>query len=103
MSSLDEFINLIGETDVVKEVTRAVKLEPAKLLCNICVEYQKTSRPVPDHNLNLVGYLRDVALRALLSAGMIEEKTGGSLSLYEYEPTEKGCAQFAKIMPECNY
>lgn len=97
MTDLNEFVGLIEQTEEIKSVIRSVKLEPARLLCNICCDYQETGVPVPDHRLNLVGYLLDVALRALLSAGLIEEKPGGRRSLYVYKPTEKGLEQYEKM------
>ncbi len=97
MNGLDEFIDLIEETEAVKGVVKSLKLEPAKLLRDICLEYRETGHPIPDYKLNLVGYLREIALRALISADLIEEKSGGRLSLYVYEPTEKGLDQFVKL------
>ncbi|MFO8143733.1 MAG: hypothetical protein R6T78_03545 [Dehalococcoidales bacterium] len=97
MSDLNEFVSLIEQTEKVKSVIRSVKLEPARLLCSICRDCRKTGAPVPDYSLNLVGYLLDVPLRALLSAGLIEEKSGGRRSLYIYQPTEKGLEQCEKM------
>ena len=76
---------------------RTVKEEPAHLLGDICREYKKTGKPVPDYYLNPVGYLGDAALKATLSLVLITRQHGGSLSLYSYEPTPKGLEQYEKL------
>ncbi|MGB2856319.1 MAG: hypothetical protein WBC61_06720, partial [Dehalococcoidia bacterium] len=59
----------------------ALEKEPVTLLYAICKE------PVPDHHLHVSGYLKEVALRALLSTGLLERQLGGRLSIYSYKPT----------------
>jgi hypothetical protein len=44
-----------------------------------------------------MGYMGGAALKALLAAGLIRQHSGGRLSLYTYEPTEKGLEQYKKL------
>jgi hypothetical protein len=93
MGSLDDFAALIEATEVMQQLARSLKEEPARLLGYICREYEKTGEPVPDHHLNLVGYLSEVSLRALILAGLVHQQVGGWSSLYRYEPTPEGTKQ----------
>lgn len=61
MSALDDFTTLIQETETIKQMIRSLKEEPAYLLGSICRQYEKTGRPVPDHQLNITGYLGEVS------------------------------------------
>ena len=103
MSAINDFAALVEATEVVQHVLRSVKVEPAHLLGDICGEYRKSGQSVPDHHLRLTGYLGEVALKALLSSGMISQQPGGKLSLYSYEPTPEGMAQFDKLEAEGFY
>jgi hypothetical protein len=97
MSAIDDFTALMEKTEVMKQVLKSLKEEPAQLLGDICREYQKTGQPVPDHRLRFVGYMGEAALKALLSAGLIKRQSGGRLSLYCFEPTPEGLKQFEKL------
>jgi hypothetical protein len=96
-SALDDFANLLGTTDVVRQVLKSLKEEPAYLLRDICREYLRTGEPVPDHRLRLAGYMAAVTLKALLSSGLIRQLPGGRLSIYTYEPTTEGLDQCDRL------
>ena len=97
MSAIDDFNELLSETEVIQQVYRSVREEPAHLLGKICSEYQKTKEAIPDHHLRIAGYISETALKALLSAGLIKRQSGGTLSVFCYEPTKKGQEQYAKL------
>jgi hypothetical protein len=97
MSAIDDFTALMEKTEVMQQVLKSLKEEPAQLLGDVCREYQKTGQPVADHRLRFVGYMGEAALKALLSAGLIKRQSGGRLSLYCFEPTPEGLKQFEKL------
>ena len=103
MSAIDDFATLLETTEVMKQVVKSLKEEPAHLLGDICREYQRTGQPVPDHRLHFVGYMGEAALKALLSAGLIRRQSGGRLSLYSYEPTPGGLEQYEKLKADGLY
>jgi len=93
MGAFDDFVALIEVTEVMQQMTRSLREEPARLLCDICREYEATGQPVPDHHVNLVGYLGETLLKALISAGLVRQQPGSWVSLYCYEPTPEGMKQ----------
>jgi len=97
MTAIDDFATLLETTEVMRQVLRSVREEPAYLLRDICRDHQRTGLAVPDHCLQLIGYMGGAALKALLAAGLIRQHSGGRLSLYTYEPTEKGLEQYKKF------
>ena len=103
MSAIDDFVTLLEMTEVMKQVLKSLKEEPAHLLGDICREYQRTGQSMPDHHLQFVGYMGEAALKALLSAGLIRRQPGGRLSLYCYEPTSEGLAQYEKLKADNFY
>jgi hypothetical protein len=103
MSAIDDFVTLLETTEVMKQVLKSLKEEPAHLLGDICREYQRSGQSMPDHRLQFVGYMGEAALKALLSAGLIRRQPGGRLSLYCYEPTPEGLAQYEKLKADNFY
>ncbi len=97
MNAVDDFFALLKDTEPVREALKGLREEPAHLLGDICIEHSRTGQPVPDHRLHLASYTREVGLRALLAAGLIERETGGHLSLFSYKPTADGLAQWEKL------
>jgi len=97
MSAIDNFALLLSTTEVMKQVLKSLKEEPAHILGDICREYQITGQSMPDHRLQLTGYLGGAALTALLSARMIKRQSEGTLSLYSYEPTSEGLEQYERL------
>lgn len=103
MSALDDFASRLANTDVLKQMLKSLREEPAYLLGNVCREYEKTSQPVPDHRLQSIGYMGEAGLRALLAAGLIKRQSGGMFSLYSYEPTAEGLQQYEKLKADDFY
>jgi hypothetical protein len=103
MAAIDDFATLLETTEVIKQMRKGLREEPAHLLGDICREYEKTSQPVPDHHLQFVGYMGEAALKALLAAGLIKRQSGGILSLYSYEPTREGLEQYEKLKADGFY
>lgn len=103
MNAIDNFALLLETTEVMKQVLKSLKEEPAHLLSDICREYQRTGQPVPDPRLQFTGYLGEAALTALLSARMIKRQSGGTLCLYSYEPTSEGLEQYERLKADGFY
>ena len=103
MSALERFSELMETTEVVRQVRKSLKEEPAHLLGEICREFEKTRIPVPDHRLRFVGYMGEAALKALISAGLVRRQPGGRLSLYCYEPTAEGLEHYQSLKAEGFY
>jgi len=103
MSAFDDFAALLEGAEAVKPILRSVREEPALLLGQVCREYQATGQPVPDHNLSFAGYLGEIAVRALVSAELIRQLPGGSVSLYCYDPTPEGLEHYRGLKAEGFY
>jgi len=103
MSALDQLATTLQATDVMQQVLSSTREDPARLLGQICREYEKRKNPVSDHSIALVGYMGEVSLKALVSAGLITRSTGGSRSLYCYEPTAEGLRQHENLKAEGFY
>jgi hypothetical protein len=103
MSAIDDFVALVETTEVMKQVIRSLRQEPAHLLDEICQDYQRTGHPVPDHRLRFTGYMGEAALKALLSIGLVKRYSGGTTALYTYEPTAEGLAQYEKLRADGFY
>jgi hypothetical protein len=103
MSAIDNFAILLETTEVIKQVLKSLKEEPARLLGDICREYQRTGQSVPDHHLRFTGYLGEAALKPLLSAGLLRRQSGGTLSLYSSEPTSEGLEQYERLKADGFY
>jgi len=103
MGALDDFFTLLEATEVMQQVIRSLKEEPAYLLGHICREYERTGRAVPDHHLNLVGYLGEASLKALISAKLVRQQLGDRLALYCYEPTDEGIKQYEGLKADNFY
>jgi len=100
MSAIEEFSALIEKTDVMQQVVKSLKEEPANLLTSICQQYRDGGKPVPDHRLRLAGYMSEAALKALIAAGMVKRHPGGGLAVYTFEPTAAGLAECEKLTAE---
>ncbi len=93
MSTLDDFLTLIERTEVIEQAVKSLKEKPVRLLHSICQEFERTGEPALDHRISIVGFIGEVSLKALLTAGMISQRPGNRLSLYRYQPTERGLEQ----------
>ena len=101
--AIDDFAALLETTEVMKQVLKSLKEEPAHLLGDICREYQQSGELVPDHRLQFFGYLGEASLEALLSVGLIRRYPGGRLSLHSYEPTAEGLEQYERLKADGFY
>ena len=100
MGAYEDLIERLRQTDVMQQVLAALEKEPVALLYAICKEYEASNNPVPDHHLPIVGYLKEVALRTLLSGGLLERQPGGRLSVYSYTPTSDGIECYRRLENE---
>ena len=100
MSIYEDFVATINRTDTMKALHRNLEEEPAKLLGNICKEYEETQKAVPDHHLNLAGYFSEAILRTLVAADLVIKEPEDRLSLYGYTPTETGLRYYKGMLSE---
>ena len=100
MGAFDDFLTEIKKTETMQALLESLEKGSAELLKSICQEYEATSKPVPDHHLNLTGYFREALLRVLLSANMITKEKSDRLSLYCYKPTETGLNYYKSMLAE---
>lgn len=96
-NELDDFLSLVGKTEIMQQVEKSLREEPVRILEIICREHEKTGQPVPDYRLRLSGFIGEVSLKALLQAGLISQQSGGRVSIYAYSPTEAGLKQYQSI------
>jgi hypothetical protein len=100
MGTFEDFVDLVRKTETMQALLQSLEKEPAKLLGNICREYEKTNKAVPDHHLNLAGYFGEAMLRALVSANLITREPEDRFSLYGYKPTETGLKYYKAMLDE---
>lgn len=103
MSAMDDFAALVESTELMEQVLKGIREEPAHLLGDICREYERTGQPVPDHRLQFIGYIGEATPRVLISAGLVRQQTGDRLSIYTYEPTPAGREQYEKLKADGFY
>ena len=100
MSAYEDFVDVVKGTETMQALLQNLEKEPAKLLVNICREYEAANEAVPDHHLNLAGYFGEAMLRALVSANMVTREPGDRFSLYGYKPTEVGLRYYKAMLDE---
>jgi len=100
MGVFEDFVDLVKQTETMQAILQGLEREPAKLLAAICREYEVTGKAVPDHHLNLAGYLSEAMLRALVSANLITKEREDRFSLYVYQPTEEGLKYYKAMLAE---
>lgn len=96
----EEFLQIVRQTEVMQQVLTDFEEEPARLLISICKNYEVSRELVPDHHFHPSGYVGQVALRALVSAGLVERQAGDRFSLYRYKPTPAGMEYYVKLTSE---
>ena len=89
-STREELENLLGELGPIRELTQEARRYPVEILRQVCTLHQRTGAPVGDHTLSRTPYLGDVAIRALVEGGLIENTDPGHYAMYAYLPTKKG-------------
>lgn len=92
--------SILRRTEVMQQVEKGFKEEPAQILRVICSEHEKTGQPVPDYRLHLSGYIGEVSLKALVASGLVKQESGGRVSIYTYSPTEAGQKIYQKHVKE---
>ena len=100
MGVFEDFIDRVKQTETMQALLQGLEREPAKLLSAICREYEVTGKAVPDHHLNLAGYLSEAMLRALVSANLVTKEREDRFSLYVYKPTEEGLKYYKSMLEE---
>jgi len=103
MSAIDDFTAFLENTETMKQVLKSLREEPARLLGNICREHERTGQPVPDHRLQLIGYLGESMPNILISAGLVKRQDGDRFSIYTYKPTPEGMEQYTKLKADGFY
>jgi hypothetical protein len=100
VSAYEELVRKAKETETIRRVLADLEKEPARLLFEICREYEACLEPVPDHRIHLPGYLGEISLKALLAAGLLDIETGRRLSIYQYKPTTEGLEWYRRLVQE---
>ena len=99
-SAREEAEKRIHATDAVREITEELRLYPVRLLRQIVAEHRRRNAPAPDHVLEIVPYLGETALRALVEAGLTERVDDSAYSMRAYAPTSDGIALDARMDSE---
>jgi len=102
-SAQHKFLNRIKKTEVVDYLLKSLDEEPVRLLGVICRTYEKTGQPVADHQIHPSGYIGEIALKALVTAGLVKMLPGQRHALFLYEPTEEGIEVFKDMEKEGAY
>ena len=89
-SALQELQELVDSLGPVRDLVEQIHRRPVELLRQVCAQHRERGGPVPDHSLGLSSYLGDVAIRALLVGGLIEQDTTDRHALQAYVPTSRG-------------
>jgi len=100
MGAYADLVRKLRKTEVMREVLASLEREPVALLYAICREYESSGEPVPAHHLRTSGYLTEAALRALVSAGLLQREPGGRLSVYSYRPTSEAMSCYRRLVAE---
>jgi hypothetical protein len=98
MSAFTEFIEEIKKTDVMRRVLNLLEKEPAYMLKVICKEFEASGNALPDHRLQLNGFIEDISLKAFVAAEYVSSEDGGRMSLYQYRPTDKGIQKYRYLL-----
>lgn len=100
MSTVQDLRDLLARTTPIHELMEAARQHPVELFLRIAGEYERTGQPVADHQLGLIHYVSDVALRALAEAGLIQQQAQGRHFIRAFVPTPKGQEYFHRIQSE---
>jgi len=100
MSTFEDFVDVVKQTETMQSLLQNLEREPAKLLAAVCREHAATGKAVPDHHLNLAGYFGEAMLRALVSANLITREREDRFSIHVYKPTEEGLKYYKAMLKE---
>ncbi len=102
-SAHHKFLSRIKKTEVVDYLLKSLDQEPVRLLGVVCRAYEKMGQPVPDHQIHPSGYVGEIAIKALVGAGLLKMLPGQRQALFLYEPTEEGLKVFKELDKEGVY
>ena len=102
MTSYKNFTSLMQQTEVVQRVADDLVTESARILRDVVKKFEETGEPVGDYHLpSTLGYFGEVALKALVEAGQLEEVSSeGTGTLHRIKPTRKGNSSYKKLKKE---
>lgn len=100
MGSFEEFDTALHGTKIVQRVRRSLTIEATQALQQICREFERTGKPLPDHHLSSGGYMGEMIVKALIEAGLIEETEAERRAVRQYGPTERGRAFYRALLEE---
>ena len=99
-SARQEAEERIHETDAVREILEELRAYPIRLLRQMVAECRRRGTAAPDHVLEIVPYLGETALRALVEAGLAERIDDSPYAVRAYMPTHEGLALDARLARE---
>lgn len=84
----------------MRGLTDELRTYPVRLLRQIVAEHSRRNGPVPDHVLDIIPYLGETALRALVDAGLASRLDDSPYAIRSYTPTADGLALAARMAGE---
>lgn len=88
----------IMATAPMDELLGELRSYPLRLLLQILAEHRRRGIPVPDHSLDIVPYLGDTVLRALVDAGLVTRVDDTAYAIRAYLPTGEGLKLGAQLV-----
>ena len=90
----------ILDTGAMRELTGELRAYPVRLMRQMVTEHNRRGGAVPDHVLDIVPYLGDTALRALVDAGLADRIDDSPHAIRAYVPTAEAIALDALLAAE---
>ena len=90
----------ILDSNAMRELTGELTAYPVRLLRQLVAEYARRGTAVPDHVLDIVPYLGDTALRALVDAGLADRIDDSPHAIRAYVPTAEAIELDASLATE---
>jgi hypothetical protein len=87
-------------SDAMRELAGELTAYPVRLLQQLVAEYTRRGAAVPDHVLDIVPYLGDTALRALVDAGLADRIDDSPHAIRAYVPTAEAIELNASLAIE---
>ena len=84
----------------MRDLTDELRAYPTRLLIQIVAEHRRRGGAVPDHVLEIVPYVGETALRALVDAGLADRIDDSPYAIRSYTPTADGLALAARMADE---
>lgn len=89
-SAVQELRELVSGQEPIRDLVNQIHSHPVELLRQVCAQHRQRGGPVPDHSLRIYSYVGEVAIRALILGGLIEQDTANLHALRAYVPTSRG-------------